>query len=196
MIFPRWRQSLARSLHVQRSKPEAKFFQVANTYVSELTNELSVANRTVVFRGFVDNSNSLLAITDSRSDKYEQWRQKPESQICWYFTKTREQYRISNTLSLLGQDNESEHLNLRTKVWNTLSGKAQSQFLWPMPKALVSEKPSQVTVNENNIPETFIVLIFNPTSVDYLNLTTDPQTRELHTMDDNNGKWDYDAVNP
>ncbi|MFT6736698.1 MAG: hypothetical protein ACJA0G_000827, partial [Kangiellaceae bacterium] len=30
MTFPKWRQSLARSLHVQRSKPESKFFQVAN----------------------------------------------------------------------------------------------------------------------------------------------------------------------
>ena len=46
-----WRQRLARSLHLSRSKPEAKYIQLAT-----LNDEGFVQNRTLVFRGFIDKS--------------------------------------------------------------------------------------------------------------------------------------------
>lgn len=199
MVFPRWRQSLARSLHVHRSKPESKFFQAASVGVIQGTNELTVENRTLVFRGFDDDSNNLLAITDIRTDKYTQWQQNPQSQICWYFAKTREQYRISSAVYLVGPNNyDSDDINknLRLKVWQNLSEKARAQFLWPAPKETLSVKDVQLTKDDNNIPDTFIVVIFRPISVDYLNLTTAPQTRELHKVNKDTMKWVYDSVNP
>jgi len=196
MGLPKWRESLAKSLDAHCKEPESKFFQVANISIDESTNELSVENRTLVFRGFAENS--ILAITDNRTDKYKQWLKNPQSQICWYFTKTREQYRITSSVVLVGQNsNESKDVNssIRVNVWAYLSEKAKGQFLWPSPKQTIGESPSQISVNENNIPETFTVLIFNPNAVDYLNLTTEPQSREIHSFCENTGKWAYKNVN-
>lgn len=199
MVYPRWRQSLARSLHVHRSKVEATFFQVASICINEGTNELSVQNRTVVFRGFDDKSSKLLAITDIRTNKYAQWLQRPQSEICWYFAKSREQYRINCGVSLVGpktKDTKTIDSSLRLKVWESLSEKAHSQFLWPTPKEKLSEAPIHITSDEDNIPETFVVIVFNPISVDYLNLTTVPQTREIHGISEDTKKWVYTNVNP
>lgn len=199
MVFPRWRQSLARSLHVHRSKPESKFFQAASICISQGANKLTVENRTLVFRGFEEDSNNLLAITDRRTDKYTQWQQSPQSQICWYFAKSREQYRITSIVRLIGpegHDTNDINTNIRVKVWQSLSEKAQAQFLWPSPKEAVGINDAQVIRDDNNIPNTFVVVIFKPISVDYLNLTTAPQTRELHSISDDTRKWIYNSVNP
>jgi pyridoxamine 5'-phosphate oxidase len=199
MVFPRWRQSLARSLHVHRSKPESKFFQAASVVVTQGTNDLTVENRTLVFRGFEEDSDNLLAITDTRTDKYTQWQQTPQSQICWYFAKTREQYRISSTVCLVGPkryDSDDINKDIRLKVWEGLSEKAHAQFLWPTSKKALGKNDAQFTNNDNNIPDTFAVVIFKPIYVDYLNLTTAPQTRELHSIINDTGKWVCERVNP
>lgn len=219
MTFPRWRQSLARSLHVQRSKPESKFFQVANAYVSnKLQNgsDIVVENRTMVFRGFAQDSHTLLAITDDRSDKVGQWQQSQNSQLCWYFTKTREQYRISAKVLLIGKSGlllessstlkdqldknlptDSSLLARRNLLWSNLSGKAKAQFYWPTPKENVLPVEASIKTDDGEaaeIPENFIAICFQPFYVDYLNLTTDPQTREIHEFTDDS--WKYKAVNP
>jgi len=206
MVFPRWRQSIARSLHAQRSKPESKFFQVASISEDNESGELSVENRTVVFRGFVDDSNSFLAITDSRADKCEQWQQRPQAQICWYFTKTREQYRITSAVIMIGHQcitaektESSNTASVRSSVWSSLSEKAKAQFFWPSPKQEINITPQDIGTDEKGIPDTFVVLVFNPTLVDYLNLRTEPQTRELHSiqyLNDETSKWSYTSVNP
>ncbi|MFT6267601.1 MAG: PPOX class probable FMN-dependent enzyme [Alphaproteobacteria bacterium] len=215
MTFPRWRQSLARSLHVQRSRPESKFFQVANAYLStksQHAGDIVVENRTMVFRGFGENSHTLLAITDDRSDKITQWQQTQNAQLCWYFTKTREQYRISAKVSLIDKNglyfdnmdsqNDEFYRTLtkdtslqasRAILWSNLSDKAKAQFYWPAPKEPVhiADLNNEVT---SEIPDSFVVVCFQPFYVDYLNLTTDPQTREIHEF--NETKWVYEAVNP
>jgi PPOX class probable FMN-dependent enzyme len=243
MKFPRWRQSLVRSLHVQRSKPESKFFQVANAYQkknvkdeannnaasSEHSTEkafanipsnsaITVENRTMVFRGFVDNSHTILAITDSRSDKVEQWQDNQQSQICWYFTKTREQYRISAIVSLLNgypsqsqidfdnmsgdvtnsiEERVEKNKALRADVWSRLSDKAKEQFFWPDPKQEVGhddEKHAKMKNDADEIPRNFTLVCFHPYYVDYLNLSTSPQTREINECIDS--IWTSNAVNP
>jgi pyridoxamine 5'-phosphate oxidase len=212
MTFPRWRQSLARSLHVQRSKAESKFFQVANAYISsepQNVDNIVVENRTMVFRGFAENSHTLLAVSDARSEKVAQWQQNPRAQLCWYFTKSREQFRISATVSLIGpnsclekQGNETADKvkpeeNIlqveRSNLWSNLSEKARAQFFWPTPKQAVHEVDVDIE-SMSAISRDFILVCFQPYYVDYLNLTTDPQTREIHECID--GKWIYEAVNP
>ncbi len=136
-----WKQSLHRSLHLSRSKPESKYFQVAGIGLDG-----SPTNRTMVFRGFYKTSDLLIAITDTRSDKFQEWQKNKRAQICWYFAKSREQYRLSCKVgtftSSLDEDLSSsskqkqsdERLGLMRDVWGGLSFKAKEQFLWPEPK--------------------------------------------------------------
>ena len=211
MIFPSWRQSLARSLHVSRSKPEAKFFQAANAYLpgDNLDGKnVIVENRTMVHRGFVDNTQTLLAITDIRSDKVFGWQLSASTQLCWYFTKSREQYRISANVFLIGSKgfitnnvhatnsmwmSEEEASKIRSTVWSNLSEKSKSQFYWPAPKHALGQSVAE-TEEKNIIPTTFCVVCFDPYYVDYVNLTTEPQTREIHQLLD--AKWTHSTVNP
>ena len=59
-----WRSHLARSLHQQRNQPEARFLQLATIGLDQRPR-----NRTVVFRGFLENSDRLKIVTDNRSQK-------------------------------------------------------------------------------------------------------------------------------
>lgn len=217
MAFPRWRQFLAQSLHSQHRKPESRFFQVANAYITydsrdeTSPGQLAVNNRTMVFRGFADN-NVLLAITDSRSDKYAKWQQNSNSQICWYFTATREQYRISANVVLVSSsidtpENSQDYVSSRSRIWDDLSDNAKEQFFWSTPKIPISnlneaaEKPTQFTPQRNSkdigkyeeIPDNFVLVVFEPDYVDYLNLTTIPQTREINSYKQN--EWHFESVN-
>lgn len=211
MELPRWRQSLARSLQDQHGKAESRFFQAASVLGSSANapdNDLVIENRTLVFRGFADNNNDILAVTDSRSEKIAQWKEHPQTQICWYFSKSREQYRISATVILLdGQhllsaqeavDDISVYAKLRHKIWNELSDKAKQQFLWPRPKLPVQEANKGLEYKGNiddlsGIPRNFTLICFVAHYVDYLNLRTEPQLREIH--ENHQGIWDYKTVN-
>lgn len=197
MNYPRWRQSLARSLHLQRGKPEAKFFQLAN-----IDEKGRAKNRTVVFRGFAENNNAILAITDIRSEKYTQLIASPHVQICWYFTETREQFRISCEVNLLTIKHKDKQ---RVALWSMLSNSAKKQFSWPAPMQLVSAASHEQNVtsdietfdaNNTEPHENFVVLIFTPLEVDYLNLSTTPQTRELHLLDTDTMQWTDQTINP
>lgn len=198
MNFPRWRQSLVRSLHLHRSKPEAKYFQIAS-----ISSGTQVKNRTMVFRGFIEDSLDILAVTDSRSEKIQDWHANPHSEICWYFAKSKEQYRISVNVELYR--NETDHL--RQKTWQQLSTNAKSQFYWPSPKAPFDnnglhlfdsdslKKGRNLTANEKiDVPDSFVVVRFIPIQVDYLNLSDTPQTREIHQC--RSRTWEYTKVNP
>jgi PPOX class probable FMN-dependent enzyme len=205
MQLPRWRESLMRSLELMRNMPEATFFQMANAYTSGSDiNDIVVENRTLVFRGFADDSQTLLAITDSRTDKIMQLHKSNTAHICWYFTQTREQYRISTEVSLINaelstsivNDHEKKYFaqmsKLRNDLWSSLSTKAKQQFYWAKPKALIDANFTQEEVTES-IPDNFTMLCFHPYYLDYLNLTTTPQTREIHQCKGNN--WHYTPVN-
>jgi pyridoxamine 5'-phosphate oxidase len=173
--YPSWRQSLAGSLHKNRSKPQARFLSVANVDLDGFPK-----NRTLVFRGFAERSNHLLAITDTRSEKYKQWQRHPFAEISWYFDVSREQYRISCDVCLV--DHLSVEQATRKLLWSNLSTKAKSQFYWPAPAVPFDDNDlSAFDVEEEPMyahsPETFVGIVFKPRRVDYLNLKTTPQTR-------------------
>ncbi|MGK7884635.1 MAG: pyridoxamine 5'-phosphate oxidase, partial [Crocosphaera sp.] len=62
-----WRSILARALHRNRSLPNSRYFQLATVNF-----EGKPTNRTLVFRGFLNQTNQLQIITDSRSEKINQ----------------------------------------------------------------------------------------------------------------------------
>jgi PPOX class probable FMN-dependent enzyme len=189
-----WRSLLARSLHLNRALPNARYCQLAT-----LTLEGKPANRTVVFRGFREGSDCLQMITDRRSEKIPQILQCPQGEICWYFPKTREQFRLSGTIILItAEETHIHHRQARDRVWQELSDAARLQFAWPCPKqprpdfpvAFTPELPSAKEPDEN-----FCILLFEAMTVDHLQLKGNPQDRTLYTRT-HSGHWQMEAVNP
>lgn len=202
MTLAPWRQPLAHALHRNRSLPYARYVQLAT-----VRSDGYPANRTIVFRGFLDNTNQLKFVTDRRSDKAEQIPHHPWGEICWYFPKTREQFRLFGSLTLIDENSTDAALSkARTQQWQELSDSARSQFAWPHPS-----KP-KADASAFNLPApdaltplfNFCLLLLNPTQVDHLELRGDPQNRCLYQqvsqpesksgLDDTN--WSVQNVNP
>jgi PPOX class probable FMN-dependent enzyme len=194
MSLAPWRSLLARALHKNRSLPYARYFQLATLHADGRP-----ANRTVVFRGFLDNTNQLKIITDSRSDKADQIDQQPWGEACWYFPNTREQFRLAGQLTLVVADYPDSVLkDARQATWKDLSDAARLQFAWPHPgKARVEEDnafsppppdPEQPLAN-------FCLLLLEPTQVDHLELRGEPQNRSLYYQNSSQD-WLKQAINP
>lgn len=184
-----WRSAIARSLHINRSHPDSRFFQLAT-----IATDHYPANRTVVFRGFRQDSNDLQIISDARSQKNAHLQAHPQAEICWYFTKSREQFRFRGRITVIDHKNTGLAM-LRQSVWEQISDSARSLFFWPDPKAERSKDDFPETPPVDTIPETFTVLLFSPEQVDYLTLKGDPQNRYLYVLDAEEN-WLVREVNP
>ncbi len=139
---------MSRALHLHRSQPHARYFQLAT-----VTPEGRPANRTVVFRGFLESTNQLKIITDLRSAKIAHIKHQPWVEACWYFSKTREQFRFKGTCSLVGVDNTNSIITqTRKKTWQNMSAKARSQFTWPTPGELYAETAPSETLTTSPSP--------------------------------------------
>ena len=201
-----WRSPLSKALHRNRSQPFARYFQLATVRADG-----TPANRTVVFRGFLNQTNHLMMISDRRSQKTEQIHQRPNAEACWYFTKTREQFRLSGRLALVTADEANSQLSqARTQLWQNISDNARLQFAWPQPKALRDSDNDEDAFsppppNDQTPLETFCLLLLTPHSVDYLSLRGEPQTRKIYQKEagqatpnglEESSGWKVTAVNP
>ena len=194
MVLAPWRLPLGRCLHQNRSQPQSRYFQLATVTASGLP-----TNRTVVFRGFLDASNQVKIITDSRSRKIDQIQQQPWGEICWYFAKSRDQFRLAGNLTIIDSSySDSLLLKERKITWNNLSDAARLQFAWATPgkprvqdiAAFSPPPPSPQEPLEN-----FCLLLLNPEKVEHLQLKGDPQNR-YHYWLDTNQSWQMEEVNP
>jgi pyridoxamine 5'-phosphate oxidase len=192
LIAP-WRSPLARALHRNRSLPYARYVQLATVRLDGRP-----ANRTVVFRGFLNETNQLMFVTDTRSEKVSQLQQQSWGELCWYFPKTREQFRLLGQLTLVTEDcSESELTKARHQLWHTLSDAARVQFAWADPGQHRREDdlfnppaPDPSTPLPN-----FCLLLLNPIQVDHLELRGEPQNRDRYRQNED-GTWSVDAINP
>ena len=193
MLAP-WRSPLSSAIHRNRSKPFSRYFQLAT-----VTRQGYPANRTVVFRGFLDDEqNQLKIITDSRSAKTEEIEQQPQAEICWYFTKTREQFRITGSMQLITvNQSDSKLQQARKTTWHDLSDAARSQFAWPHPAQPAADQAKfEVEPPDVDTPlDNFCLLLLTPQKIDHLQLKSDPQQRHLYTLQ-GNCTWKTQAVNP
>ena len=192
-----WRSPLSKALHRNRSQPFARYFQLAT-----VRPDGTPANRTVVFRGFLNDTNHLMIISDRRSQKTEQIYQNSGAEACWYFTKTREQFRISGLLTLVTADTSDLQLQkARTQLWQNISDNARIQFAWPQPKA-PRELDCSTDLFDPPAPEektpldTFCLLLLTPHRIDYLSLRGNPQDRRLYTKTEPDRIWQTTLVNP
>ncbi len=189
-----WRSLLARALHKNRKLPYARYFQLAT-----IRTDGRPANRTLVFRGFLDDTNQLKIITDSRSQKADQIEDQPWGEACWYFPESREQFRLAGQLTLVRVDNPDQSLRAARKTtWQELSDPARLQFAWPHPGEARTDNNGAFSPPspdpEQPIPN-FCLLLLEPMEVDHLELRGDPQNRGLYYRNSSQ-EWSKQAVNP
>ncbi|MBE9124661.1 MULTISPECIES: Npun_F5749 family FMN-dependent PPOX-type flavoprotein [unclassified Coleofasciculus] len=195
MVLTPWRSLLSRALHQNSSLPYARYFQLAT-----VRSDGRPANRTVVFRGFFGDTNQLKIITDARSQKVNQIEHQSWGEACWYFPKSREQFRLAGELTLVRADYpEPELKNARQTAWQDLSDSARLQFAWqPHPGEVRTEDQdgfSPPLPDPKQPLPNFCLLLLKPIQVDHLQLRGNPQDRWLYSQK-SNGEWLKQAVNP
>lgn len=190
MKLPPWRSPLAHALHRNRSLPTVRFLQLAT-----VDHKGRPRNRTVVFRGFHPATHQLQLITNHRSEKISQLQLNPWAELCWYFPKSRDQFRLSGTMDLkLDHTDQVEDQDLRCQIWQQLSDNSKQQFYWPapgQPRSPEQAEPRQVLPYDP--PESFCVLLLTVVGVDHLRLKGHPHDR--HRYDFIDGQWTVQAIN-
>ncbi|AFZ56585.1 pyridoxamine 5'-phosphate oxidase family protein [Anabaena cylindrica FACHB-243] len=193
MSLAPWRSLITRALHQNRSLVYSRYLQLATVRENGLP-----ANRTVVFRDFLDDTNQLKFITDIRSAKAEQIQQQSWGEVCWYFPKTREQFRITGKLILVTANSHPHLQPARIKMWQELSDAARVQFAWPDPGEMRVRIPEAFTPpapDPIQPLETFCLLLLEATQVDHLELRGEPQNRTFYQLDENEN-WYCQEINP
>ncbi|MDX2212093.1 MAG: pyridoxamine 5'-phosphate oxidase family protein [Oculatellaceae cyanobacterium bins.114] len=192
MTLAPWRSAIARALHRNRALVYARYVQLAT-----VRSDGRPANRTIVFRGFLEDTNQLKFITDDRSEKAVQIPQNAWGEVCWYFPKTREQFRLLGQLVLIQESHADLNLvKARQIQWQELSDAARVQFAWAEPGQLRSpDDPFTPPPPDplNPLP-TFCLLLLEPTLVDHLELRGEPQNRFIYQQIDH--EWTVKSVNP
>jgi hypothetical protein len=123
----------------------------------------------MVFRGFLSGTQNLLSVTDLRSEKVLEWRHTEKSyfEICWYFTGSREQYRVAGEVALVSNslDTNYQHLDFakHTKTslikqqWSNLSNNAREPFYLSSPKAPFDDNLTPLTpLTPSGEPDTLV----------------------------------------
>lgn len=187
-----WRSPLDRALHDNQSLADYRYLQLATVRADGRP-----ANRTLVFRGFLEEADQLKFVVDARSQKAEQINQYPWGEACWYFTETCEQFRIFGCLTLVGADHPDAVLRqARQATWKDLSDNTRLQFTWPHPgenRADTSDFTLPAPDPDIASPN-FCLLLLEPTQVDHLELQGEPQNRWIYFLD--RVHWSTQAVNP
>lgn len=168
--LPPWRADLLKALHLNRSKPESKYVQFA-TVKDGLPD-----NRTLVFRGFHDEA-QLLFYTDTRSAKFSALCQTSYAAACWYFTKSREQYRLSGHCNVYTRKTADPWVS---ECWQALSPGGRATFVGHAPGIALSQTKPIEPVNSIECPDSFAVIALQPEWVDHLVLRGDTPTRFCH----------------
>jgi len=158
-----WHQTLRSAIKRNRADAQSRYLQLAS-----VDSDGWPRNRTVVFRGFDVDEEALLVVTDSRSAKLAEFQHESRGEACWYFSRTREQFRIAVRVSVLTADNDAN--GRRSEIWSTLSEAAQAQFYWPTPGIPWSDPSAQPMNNSGEVAEYFSVLCLVPERVDHLTL--------------------------
>ena len=177
--LPLWRQRLKASQSKEGKLASNRWIQLAN--VSK-NNQPRV--RTVVFRGWLDNS-TMLIYTDKRSQKYSDLGDNNNIEVLWLFFKTKSQYRFK------GQVYELEE---NDKYWDNLFDRSKDQWFWPYPGKKIDKKQTISPVsNTLSKPSNFSVLKIKIDEVDLLKLEQPFHKRYIWKRAD---EWKCIEVNP
>lgn len=172
--------------------------------------------RTVVFRGFLNNANLsedhpmspqngghfdgkpcvMKMCTDLRSQKVGEIAHQPISEMVWWFPKTSEQYRVRGSLMLVGVENDDRALQIaRKEMWGNISDPARESFLDDQAVLPVGGRDEDGKIVP--VPANFLLMLLNPTYVDFLRLTG-AQYRQIdeRLKDTQEPTWSSKSVKP
>ena len=179
MDLPLWRQRLKASQSKEGKLASNRWIQLANV---SSNNQPRV--RTVVFRGWLDNS-TMLIYTDKRSQKYIDFEHNNNIEVLWLFFKTKSQYRFKGKVYEL-KDNDN--------YWNNLFDKSKDQWFWPSPGKKIDHTKTMSSIkNTLSKPNNFSVLKIKINEVDLLKLEKPLHKRYKWKKNDN---WECIEVNP
>lgn len=210
-----WRERIAASIARSRKVRGGNYVQLAT-----VGPDGKPRNRTVVFRGFGLHggggggggataassaaSSTMRMITDGRSEKVAQINASPWCEMVWWFGKSSEQYRIAGELRLVGAaDGDAAALAARKQQWGNLSDSAREQFFWTSPGQPIEVElgpadgvPAGGRDADGRVlppPDTFMLLLLEPTQVKYLRLTDNFAQADTVQPD---GAWTAARVSP
>lgn len=196
---PGWRIELERSLKDNDSDPASRYLQLATRDESG-----APTVRTLVFRRFLDEglpglpAEALVMCTDARSGKARSLRAaggSAKAEAVFYVAASREQFRVSGTLSLL---EGSETAGLKGEVWSSLSAAARQSFTWPEP-GMPREGPTAFALAAPGPaaepPPAFALILLDPIEIDHLELRPSPHRRTRYQRNQA-GRWESMALNP
>ncbi|XP_071735894.1 pyridoxine/pyridoxamine 5'-phosphate oxidase 2 [Rutidosis leptorrhynchoides] len=191
-----WKQLLLNSLHSNSHLRHSTYFQLATISPNGMP-----ANRTVVFRGFQDETNKILINTDCRTQKIDDLNHWPFAEICWYFTDSWEQFRINGAVDVVdGSNSDPFKLQQREKAWFDSSPKSRLQYLGPNPRTpslgdQLTQVPSSLDPSSGPV-EAFCLLVLDPDQVDYLNLKSNERITFTRKIVNEEISWISEKVNP
>ena len=183
-----WSVALKRAIRRNRQDAHNRYLQLAT-----VRRDGSPAVRSLVFREFCDATMQLRMVTDRRSGKVDEIAASPAGEVSWYFTRSREQFRLHGRLALTGAADADQAIRLA--LWKSLSEKAREQFFWPQPGDALDTSPPAAFPESDEPPDDFLLLALTVTGVDHLTLRGDPQSRVLSQRDER-GVWSSRPVNP
>ncbi|XP_057980381.1 pyridoxine/pyridoxamine 5'-phosphate oxidase 2 [Malania oleifera] len=190
-----WKQLLLSAMESNAHSKHSSFFQLAT-----IGSNGRPSNRTVVYRGFVEDSDKIQINTDSRSRKIEELKHSPFAEICWYFTDSWEQFRVSGKVDVIDVSNpDPVKLEEREKVWFASSLKSRMQYLGPNPGVpCLSEQTHGLSLDSSAGPVyAFCLLVLDPDQVDYLNLKSNERLTYTSKQSINGEKcWTSERINP
>jgi pyridoxamine 5'-phosphate oxidase len=194
-MLPPWRSSIARALHRNRSLPNARYLQLAT-----IDNALRPQNRSLVFRGWLEPTSQLQLVTDLRSSKAMNLLAgaSPWAEACWYFPKTREQFRLNGTLELVTPENaNSSYSKARQQAWQQMSDAGRIQFDWGTPGADRTADPQVFNPPQPDPLQpsaNFCLLLLCVETVTHLELRGEPQNCYSYKLV--NAEWEMRSINP
>ncbi|XP_051145637.1 pyridoxine/pyridoxamine 5'-phosphate oxidase 2 [Andrographis paniculata] len=165
------------------------------------------SNRTVVFRGFQDDSDKILINTDTRSRKIDELKHCPFAEVCWYFTDSWEQFRISGTVDIIdGTNPNPAKLEERERSWFASSLKSRLQYMAPTPglpcvdgegQGQPFEMGSSLDPRAGPVAA-FCLLVLEADQVDYLNLKSNQRVVFSSAPPDHEMSkfWASEKINP
>ncbi len=188
-----WNPSLILSLFQNRHAPASRFVQMAT-----VTRAGRPSNRTLVFRGFLNETSQLTFATDLRSTKCAELALAAWAELCWYFPVTHEQYRIGGPVTVVAENTGDPVLaSARSDAWRALPEATRVTFTWPapgLPRDEGSRFPTEHPDAETPVPH-FGLLVLDPQTVDFLEINGHPQNRWEFRRDES-GRWSGVEVNP
>ncbi|KAJ8748576.1 hypothetical protein K2173_003477 [Erythroxylum novogranatense] len=191
-----WKQLILSALESNAHVKHSSYFQMATIGYNGRP-----SNRTVVFRGFEENNDKIQINTDSRTRKIDELKHCPFAEICWYFTDSWEQFRITGKVDVIDSSNsDPAKLQQREKSWFASSVRSRLQYLGPNPglPCLSDKSPHELTLDPSSGPvATFCLLLLDPDQVDYLNLKADKRIMfALKQSADGEMHWYEERINP